>query len=90
MELRVGDIVKLVLDQPVPCDVLLISSSDDTGVCFVTTANLDGETNLKVSFAIFPIAFDEARLLKKNESLPAYELICLDRTEIDFNLFDII
>lgn len=36
-------------DQAVPCDILLISSSDDTGVCFVTTANLDGETNLKVS-----------------------------------------
>jgi len=48
-ELKVGNIIKVIEDQPVPCDILLISSSDDTGICFVTTANLDGETNLKVS-----------------------------------------
>ncbi|CAB3364729.1 Hypothetical predicted protein [Cloeon dipterum] len=46
-DLRVGEIVKILDEQPVPCDILLISSSDDAGICYVTTANLDGETNLK-------------------------------------------
>lgn len=36
-------------NEPFPCDLVLLSSSDDQGQCSITTANLDGETNLKVS-----------------------------------------
>lgn len=32
-----------------PCDLVVVSCDDPDGVCFITTANLDGETNLKVS-----------------------------------------
>lgn len=28
----------------------MLSSSDPEGKCYITTANLDGETNLKVSY----------------------------------------
>ena len=35
-------------DAEVPCDLVLLSSSDRDGRCYITTANLDGETNLKV------------------------------------------
>jgi hypothetical protein len=57
----VGEIVLVVEDQPVPCDILLLSSSGENGVCHVTTANLDGETSLKVvtlesrQFAIYEL-----------------------------------
>ena len=36
-------------NEPVPCDMLILSSSNEDGTCYITTANLDGETNLKVS-----------------------------------------
>lgn len=43
-----GDIVKVKVNQGFPCDLVMLSSYDPEGKCYVTTANLDGETNLKV------------------------------------------
>ena len=45
---QVGDIVKTYINEEFPCDMVLLSSEDHKGHCFITTANLDGETNLKV------------------------------------------
>ena len=47
MLLQVGDIVRVDRNQQFPCDLVLLSSSNSTGKCFVMTANLDGETSLK-------------------------------------------
>lgn len=47
-DIKVGDIIKLEINDQVPTDLLLLGSSDDFLRCHINTANLDGETNLKV------------------------------------------
>ena len=45
---QVGDIVYVADNEMIPCDFVMLSSDDPDGNCSITTANLDGETNLKV------------------------------------------
>jgi P-type E1-E2 ATPase len=42
---KVGDIIRVEKDQEIPADLLCINSIKD--VVFISTMNLDGETNLK-------------------------------------------
>ncbi|CAN8257134.1 unnamed protein product [Cochlearia groenlandica] len=49
--IRVGEVVKVVSNQTLPCDMVLLATSDPTGVVYVQTTNLDGESNLKTRYA---------------------------------------
>ncbi|KAL6652954.1 hypothetical protein ACP70R_011879 [Stipagrostis hirtigluma subsp. patula] len=46
-EIHVGDIVWLHENDEIPCDLVLIGTSDPQGICYVETAALDGEIDLK-------------------------------------------
>ncbi|KAK5175338.1 phospholipid transporting ATPase [Saxophila tyrrhenica] len=49
---HVGDFVRLYNDEEIPADVIVLSTSDSDGACYIETKNLDGETNLKVRTAL--------------------------------------
>ena len=46
--ITVGDIIRVHNNDEIPADIILLSTSDSDGACYVETKNLDGETNLKV------------------------------------------
>ena len=41
-DIRVGDVVRMESDDFIPADVILISSSEPEGFCYIETSNLDG------------------------------------------------
>ncbi|KAI1386522.1 phospholipid-translocating P-type ATPase [Hypoxylon trugodes] len=46
-DIKVGDIVKLVRDEAVPADLVLLNATGENGLAFIDTMDLDGETSLK-------------------------------------------
>ncbi|KAK7023178.1 P-type phospholipid transporter [Favolaschia claudopus] len=51
-KVEVGDLVLLRDNEQVPADIIVLSTSDPDGNCYLETKNLDGETNLKLRKAL--------------------------------------
>jgi phospholipid-translocating ATPase len=47
---KCGDIIEVTNDGTFPCDLLLLHTDTEDKTCHITTANLDGESNLKVGY----------------------------------------
>ena len=50
-KIRAGEVVKICTDETIPCDMVLLGTSDPSGVAYIQTMNLDGESNLKTRYA---------------------------------------
>eukprot|EP00743_Colponemidia_sp_Colp-15_P002993 GILK01003236.1.p1 GENE.GILK01003236.1~~GILK01003236.1.p1 ORF type:complete len:1259 (+),score=240.27 GILK01003236.1:51-3779(+) len=74
IDVQVGDIVKVKDHEYFPADLLFLSSSDEGGLCYVETANLDGETNLKIKLAVHHTAnMNEEQLMRLRGKLEGEE-----------------
>ena len=51
-DLRVGDVVRVSTNQRIPADLVLLRTSSESGVVFVRTDQLDGETDWKLRVAV--------------------------------------
>lgn len=50
--IKVGDMVLLEKNQRVPADMVLLTTSEEEGTCFIRTDQLDGETDWKLKVAV--------------------------------------
>ncbi|KAF7586202.1 hypothetical protein BBP40_009304 [Aspergillus hancockii] len=55
-DIKVGDVIKLERDQPVPADMVLLHADGPTNIAYIETMALDGETNLKNKQPCQPVA----------------------------------
>ncbi|KQK21805.1 phospholipid-transporting ATPase 1 isoform X1 [Brachypodium distachyon] len=49
--IRAGEVVKIHSNETMPCDMVLLGTSDPNGIAYIQTMNLDGESNLKTRYA---------------------------------------
>jgi phospholipid-translocating ATPase len=72
-DLKVGDLIKVLKDQRIPADIMLLRTADGTGEAFIRTDQLDGETDwkLRTALGVTQSIADDNALLNQDFSLTA-------------------
>ena len=81
-DIKLGDIIKVRNNQLFPADLLLLSASDENGICYVETKNLDGETNLK--FRQANKAVHGSIFGKEKNALSGLKYVCMTKPPNEF------
>lgn len=89
MHLKVGDIIELEDDSFIPADcVVLHTTKNSNGSCYIQTASLDGERNLKPRLALKEVMDNWEQIKKGTKKLRIdYQAPEMDLHRFDGNLF---
>ncbi|XP_027350976.1 phospholipid-transporting ATPase 1-like isoform X2 [Abrus precatorius] len=68
--IQAGEVVKIFADETIPADMVLLGTSDQSGLAYIQTMNLDGESNLKTRYAR-----QETALAVSSEACDAFGII---------------
>jgi magnesium-transporting ATPase (P-type) len=64
-DLRVGQLILIKNREMIPCDLVLLASSNENGGAYIETSGIDGETNLKLRNSAKPL-----KPLASSEKMP--------------------
>jgi phospholipid-transporting ATPase len=84
LDIKLGDIVKVNNNQQFPADLLLLSTSDENGICYIETKNLDGETNLKFRQANKTLHDSIYKNSDNQEYLSNLKYVCITKPPNEF------
>jgi P-type E1-E2 ATPase len=85
LDVRHGDCIKILKDETIPADCLALIASSPSGICYVETASLDGEKNLKprLSNAPLQLHFNQYRSLAPLSNLTGRVICCPPSAELE-------
>ena len=84
--LRIGDIVKLVKNDTIPADLLILACSNLSKTAYIETSNLDGEKNLKPILCLLKPFNLMKNMIDENICRLRGKIICIKPTA-DLNIF---